>query len=58
MKEKNESNRLIITSDPKGLVTGSVWYRNKFSRRLNFVDSEKELLKQQRSNKIKKILKK
>jgi hypothetical protein len=54
MKEKNESNRLIITSDPKGLVTGYVWY----DMRLNFVDSEKELLKQQRSNKIKKILKK
>lgn len=57
MKEKNESNRLIITSDPKGLVTGSVWY-DMDTGRLNFVDSEKELLKQQRSNKIKKILKK
>ena len=57
MKEKNKLNRLIIPSDPKGLVTGSVWY-DMDTGRLNFVDSEKELLKQQRSNKIKKILKK
>ena len=57
MKEKNESIMLIITSDPKGLVTGSVWY-DMDTGRLNFVDSEKEALRQQRSNKIKKILKK
>ena len=57
MKEKNKLNRLIIPSDPKGLVTGSVWC-DMDTGILNFVDSEKELLKQQRSNKIKKILKK
>lgn len=56
MKEKNKSNRLIIPSDPKGLVTGSVWY-DMDTGRLNFVDSEKEALRQQRSYKIKKILK-
>ena len=56
MKEKNESIRLIITSDPKGLVTGSVCYDTDTGR-LNFVDSEKEALRQQRSYKIKKILK-
>ena len=56
MKEKNESNRLIITSDPKGLVTGSVLYDTDTGR-LNFVDSEKEALRQQRSYKIKKIFK-
>ncbi len=57
MKEKNESNSLIIPSDPKGLTTGSVWY-DMDTGRLNFIDSEKEALRQQRSYKIKKILKK
>lgn len=57
MKEKNESNRLIIPSDPKGLVIGSVWC-DMDTGILNFVDSEKEYLRQQRSYKIKKILKK
>jgi hypothetical protein len=56
MIEKNESNRLIISSDPKGLVAGGVWY-DMDTGRLNFVDSEKEALRQQRSDKIKKILK-
>tara|TARA_B100000767_G_C19741959_1_gene526631 strand:- start:53 stop:226 length:174 start_codon:yes stop_codon:yes gene_type:complete len=57
MKEKNKLNRLIIPSDPKGLVTGSVWC-DMDTGILNFVDSEKEYLRQQRSYKIKKILKK
>ena len=56
MKEKNESNRLIIPSGPKGLVTGSVWY-DMDTGRLNFVDCEKKVLRQQRSYKLKKILK-
>ena len=42
MIEKNESNRLIISSDPKGLVAGGVWY-DMDTGRLNFVDSDDPL---------------
>ena len=56
MIEKNESNRLIVSYSPTGLVAGDVWC-DMDTGRLNFVDSEKEVLRQQRSDKIKKILK-
>ena len=52
------SNNIFTSSAsaPSSPATGDVWY-DMDTGRLNFVDSEKEALRQQRSDKIKKILK-
>ena len=55
---KEELNQIIsyTPTSPTGLVVGDVWYDMETGR-LKFVDCEKKVLRQQRSDKIKKILK-